>query len=163
VVVKEASSPIWGSFGKYGGPPVEFLSSVRSPILISSDLFACRPEKALAESSGMNACPFPGAEDADVVRPFAADAAALPKPGRSQGRATWITEGITFAALGAGGGSPMAQRLNDPLGTLERFPVAPRWQPAPRWSPGCPPRVRRLPRSSAFWKRRRTNHGRDVE
>jgi hypothetical protein len=73
----------------------------------------------------MNASPSPGSEQKNVVSPFAEEAATLPTSSRSQGRFTlWIVLGIAFVVIGAGGGILVAQRLNDPLRTLEKFPVA---------------------------------------
>lgn len=66
-----------------------------------------------------------GTEQASVVSPFADTATMLPEKERSRSRTTlWVILGLVFVALGTAGGIYLASRLNDPLRTLEKFPVA---------------------------------------
>ena len=64
-------------------------------------------------------------QESKVVSPFAETSATLPPAKRSSARLYgWIAAAVLMVTVGAVGGMIVARRLNDPLRTLEKFPVA---------------------------------------
>lgn len=64
-------------------------------------------------------------EKREVVSPFESASTTLSADGAKKGRSTvWIVLLVLFIIVGAVGGVFVAKRLNDPLRTLEKFPVA---------------------------------------
>lgn len=69
--------------------------------------------------------PLPSNHGPDVVSPFAQSRTTLPEAGKSKvGLALWSSLGLILVAAGSVFGIYLAGRLNDPLRTLEGFPVA---------------------------------------
>jgi hypothetical protein len=65
-----------------------------------------------------------GAEQSNVVSPFAHANATIPSARTSRRSVVWISIAIVMVGIGGVGGMILAKHLSDPLRTLEKFPVA---------------------------------------
>ena len=66
----------------------------------------------------------PGKEPDKFASPFGESTATLPEPKRQNRLALWIILGLALVVVGGFGANALTRILNDPLRTMETFPVA---------------------------------------